>query len=93
MTLCGKPAPKLTWTIDGQTINGTVDSSKADEHQYTYSFATKVSSEMCGKVIKYEAIGLNDVKVTRNSTILMSNCKLIFYTDYLIKVYRMCSCL
>ena len=73
VTLCGNPAPKLTWTIGGKRINGMIDSSKANQYQYTYSFNTTLKFEMCGKVLKYEAIGYKNIKTTGNSTILMSD--------------------
>ena len=73
VTFCGNPAPKLTWTIGGKIINGMIDSSKADQYQYTYYFKTTLKIEMCGKVLKYEAIGYKNIKITGNSTILMSD--------------------
>ena len=82
VTLCGKPFPRLTWTIDNKEINGTVDRRNADQHQYTYSFKTKVSSAMCGKMVKYEAVGFKDKKVKGNSMILMSSCKCFYYVIF-----------
>ena len=73
VTFCGNPAPKLTWKIGGKRINGMVDLSKADQYQYTYYFNTTLKSEMCGRVLKYEAIGYKNVIITGNSTILKSD--------------------
>ena len=90
VTLFGKPFPRLTWTISGKKINGTVDTRNADQHQYTYSFKTKVSSAMCGKRIKYEAVGHKNETVKGNSMILMSSCKfvaLLCYFSYSLDIY------
>ena len=37
ITLCGKPQPTISWMFGDQSFNGTVNLTKADQHQYTYS--------------------------------------------------------
>ncbi len=75
VTLCGKPRPNLSWMIGDQSINGTIDSTKADQHQYTYSFKQKLTSDMCGNCISYGATGYQTNEVTGSSLIQMDKCK------------------
>ena len=76
VTLCGKPRPNLSWMIGDQSINSTIDSTKADQHQYTYSFKQKVTSDMCGKSILYRATGFRDNEVSGDTSIYFNKCKL-----------------
>ena len=73
ITLCGKPQPTMSWMVGDQSFNGTVDSTKADQHQYTYSFKRTITSDMCGKNISYNATGFHNV--SGSSLILFGNCK------------------
>ena len=55
--MCGKPQPTLSWMIDDQVFNGTVDSSKAYKRQYTYTFRKTIDEfGMCGKDLVYQAV-------------------------------------
>ena len=62
--------------VGDQSFNGNVDSTKADQHQYTYSFKHKITSDMCGKNISYQATGFHNV--SGSSLILLKECKFIF---------------
>ena len=73
--MCGKPQPTMSWMVGDKAFNGTVDSTKADQHQYTYSFKRKVTSDMCGKNVSYKATGFQNKMVTGSSLILMKKCK------------------
>ena len=57
ITLCGKPQPTVSWMVGDQSFNGFVNLTKADQHQYTYSFKRTMTSDMCGKNISYQATG------------------------------------
>uniref|UniRef100_A0A7M5WII4 Ig-like domain-containing protein n=1 Tax=Clytia hemisphaerica TaxID=252671 RepID=A0A7M5WII4_9CNID len=70
VTLCGKPRPNLSWMIGDQSINGTIDSTKADQHQYTYSFKHNATSEMCGKSVSYQATGFQNNEVSGSALII-----------------------
>ena len=65
----------MSWMVGGQSFNGTVDVTKADQHQYTYSFKRTITSSMCGKTISYQATGFHNV--SGSSLILLKNCKFI----------------
>ena len=82
VTLCGKPQPTMSWMVGDQSFNGTVDLNKADQHQYTYSFKGKVTSDMCGKNISYQATGFQNKMVTGSSFILMRKCKCSLFFKY-----------
>uniref|UniRef100_A0A7M5USD4 Uncharacterized protein n=1 Tax=Clytia hemisphaerica TaxID=252671 RepID=A0A7M5USD4_9CNID len=69
VTLCGKLQPILSWTIGDQSINGTIDSTKADQHQYTYSFKHNMTSEMCGESVSYREKGFQNNEVTGSALI------------------------
>ena len=56
--------------VGDQSFNGNVDSTKADQHQYTYSFKQTITSDMCGKIISNQATGFHG-----SSLILLKNCK------------------
>ena len=73
ITLCGKPQPTISWMVGDQSFNGTVNSTKADQHQYTYSFKRTITSDMCGKKISYKATGFHNV--SGSSLILLKICK------------------
>ena len=75
--MCGKPQPIVSWMIGDQSFNGTVDTTKADQHQYTYSFEQRITSDMCGKKISYQVTGFQNV--SGSSLILLNNCKFEFY--------------
>ena len=62
--------------IGDQSFNGTFDLSKADQRQYIYSFKQRITSDMCGKNISYQATGLQNV--SGSSLILFKNCKFKF---------------
>ena len=74
ITLCGKPQPIVFWMIGDQSFNGTVDITKADQHQYTYSFKRRITSDMCGRKLSYQAIGSQNRRITGSSIMLMRNC-------------------
>ena len=80
VTLCGKPRPKLSWMIGNQSINGTIDSTNADQHQYTYSFKQKVTTDMCGKSVSYRGTGFQNNVVTGKALIVMDKCEYPFQT-------------
>ena len=65
--------------VGDQSFNGTVDSTKANQHQYTYSFKQTITSDMCGKYISYQATGFHNV--SGSSLILLKKCKfrIVFY--------------
>ena len=66
----------MSWMVGDQSFNGTVDLTKADQYQYTYSFKRRLSSfDMCGRNLSYQAIGLQNKKLTYSSLILMTDCK------------------
>uniref|UniRef100_A0A7M5V1I9 Ig-like domain-containing protein n=1 Tax=Clytia hemisphaerica TaxID=252671 RepID=A0A7M5V1I9_9CNID len=73
VTLCGKPRPNLSWTIGDQSINGTIDSTKTDQHQYTYSFKHNVTSKMCGESVSYRATGFKDNEVGSEALVVMGS--------------------
>ena len=73
ITLCGKPQPTMSWMAGDQSINGSVDLTKADQHQYTYSFKQRITSDMCGKYISYKATAFHTV--TGFSLVFLKNCK------------------
>jgi len=81
VTLCGKPRPNLSWKIGDQSINGTIDSAKADQHQYTYSFKHNVTSEMCGKIVSYQATGFQNNEVSGSALIQMDKCKFCCFSN------------
>ncbi|XP_066929782.1 uncharacterized protein [Clytia hemisphaerica] len=72
VTLCGKPQPAVTWKIGDKEINGTVDKTETDKHQYTYTLKTKLMSDMCGRELSYVANGYHR-KRTASSMILMKD--------------------
>ena len=45
------------------------------KHQYTYSFNEKVTSDMCGKVISYEATGYTGTRKEIVSKVLVKKCR------------------
>ena len=75
ITLCGKPYPQVTWFIGDNKLNRSVDESMKSQHQYTYSFNEKVTPDMCGKDISYEAIGYTGTKKEIVSKVLLIKCK------------------
>ena len=60
---------------DHPSFNGTVDTTKADQHQYTYSFNRTITSDMCGKYISYQATGFHNV--SGSSLIILGNGELL----------------
>ena len=76
ITLCGKPQPMIYWMVGDQSFNGTVNLSKANQYQYTYSFKRRITSfEMCGKYLSYQAIGSQNKMIIGLSLLLMDGCK------------------
>ena len=76
ITLCGKPQPMIYWMVGDQSFNGTVNLSKGDQHQYTYSFKRRITSfEICGKYLSYQAIGSQNKMIIGLSLLLMDGCK------------------
>ena len=73
ITLCGKPKPTISWMVGDQSFNGSVNTTKADQHQYTYFFKKTITSDMCGKYISYQATGFHNV--SGSSLILLKECK------------------
>uniref|UniRef100_A0A7M5UN73 Ig-like domain-containing protein n=1 Tax=Clytia hemisphaerica TaxID=252671 RepID=A0A7M5UN73_9CNID len=73
VTLCGKPRPNLSWMIGDQSIKGTIDSTKTDQHQYTYSFKHNVTSKMCGESVSYRATGFKDNEVGSEALVVMGS--------------------
>ena len=73
--MCGKPQPIVSWFVGDQSFNGTVNTTKADQHQYTYSFKQAITSDMCGKNISYQATGFQGSQVSGSSLILLKECK------------------
>ena len=67
VTFCGKPRANLSWMIGDQSINGSIDSTKANQHQYTYSF----KQDMCGKNVSYRATGFPNNFVNGSTLILI----------------------
>ena len=63
----------MSWIFGGQSFNGTFDLTKADQHQYTYSFKRMITSDMCGKTMSYQATGFRNI--SGSSLILLKNCK------------------
>ena len=82
--MCGKPQPMISWMVGDQSFNGTVNLTNADQHQYTYSFKQKITSDMCGKNISYQATGFHNIS-GGSSLILLKNCKSIISTDIFLK--------
>ena len=81
--MCGKPQPTMSWMVGDQSFNGTVDSTKADQHQYTYSFKKTITdTNMCGKNISYQATGFHIV--SGSSLILLKSCKFMFISTFTI---------
>uniref|UniRef100_A0A7M5UU14 Uncharacterized protein n=1 Tax=Clytia hemisphaerica TaxID=252671 RepID=A0A7M5UU14_9CNID len=87
VTLCGKPQPAVTWKIGDKEINGTVDKTETDKHQYTYTLKTKLMSDMCGRELSYVANGYHR-KRTASSMILMKDCKFHFFTTFTFNPYH-----
>ena len=83
ITLCGKPKPTISWMAGDQSFKGNVDLTKADQHQYTYSFKRTITSDMCGKNISYQATGFH--YVSGSPLILLKKCK--FTISYLLLQY------
>uniref|UniRef100_A0A7M5V3N4 Uncharacterized protein n=1 Tax=Clytia hemisphaerica TaxID=252671 RepID=A0A7M5V3N4_9CNID len=84
VTLCGKPRPILSWMIGDQSINDIVDSTKADQHQYTYSFKHIVTSDICGESVSYRAKGFQNNEVTGSALLQLDNydiSNIIFIQD------------
>ena len=73
ITLCGKPQPIVLWMLGDKSINGTVDSTKADQLQYRYSFNQRITSDMCGKYLSYQATGFQNI--SGSYLVLLKNCK------------------
>ena len=75
ITFCGKPQPIVSWMIGDQSFNGTVELTKADQHLYTYSFKLRITSDMSGRAISYQATGFRNISGS-SLIILKSNCML-----------------
>ena len=86
--MCGKPQPIISWMVDHQSFNGTVNSTKADQHQYTYSFKRTITSDMCGKNISYQATGFHNV--SGSSLILLGKGKLPEFRTFKIEELFKC---
>ena len=61
--------------IGDQSFNGTVSLTKADQHQYKYSFQQRITSDMCGKAISYQATGFRNISGS-SLILLKNNCML-----------------
>uniref|UniRef100_A0A7M5WQG7 Uncharacterized protein n=2 Tax=Clytia hemisphaerica TaxID=252671 RepID=A0A7M5WQG7_9CNID len=59
--------------IGDQSIKGTIDSTKTDQHQYTYSFKHNVTSKMCGESVSYRATGFKDNEVGSEALVVMGS--------------------
>ena len=86
ITLCGKPQPTMSWMVGDQSFNGTVDLTKADQHQYTYSFKRTITSDLCGKNISYQATGFHNI--SGSSLILLKKCKFIVLYFFLLSPFH-----
>ena len=67
----------VNWMVGDQSFNGTIDLTKADQHQYTYSFKQRITSDMCGKSIFYQATAFQ--MISSSSLILLKRCKSTAY--------------
>ena len=72
----------VSWMIGDQSFNGTVDLTKAGQYQYTYSFKQRISFDMCGRYISYQAKGFRNI--SGSSLILLKNYLYMFsYSAYI----------
>lgn len=79
LTLCGVPAPTLTWRLHDGPVNVNQHVSAINVYKYKYMIQLpELTQRLCGRILQLNATvtynGTNNT-ITRNPTLFLESCK------------------
>ena len=79
LTLCGMPAPTLTWRLHDGAVNITRHISRINDYTYKYVIQLpELTQRLCGRILQLNATVTysgTDNTITKNSTLSLESCK------------------
>ena len=80
-TVCGFPAPSVTWGFTKDSINKPINVTKRDDLYYAHDYSLSITPNMCEKVLHFKAVGYKN-KTTSWRKEIKKDCKSQFYSPY-----------
>ena len=80
-TVCGFPAPNVTWGSTKGIMNNAINATKRDDLYYAHDYSLPIKPNMCEKVLHFKAAGFKGIIISWSKKV-EKDCKSQFHSPY-----------